>query len=155
MPATLIFRETTSGLGGAATATELSATALYNLFDKVTKEEAAAGDIEYRAVDIYNNGDEAAVEAEFYMNTETSSADSSLDAGIEDTPANAIDSTKSIADESTAPTTVTFGHYNTASKLTLPDIPVGSSCRLWLKRIITAGATNTSNDAGELAVDYA
>ena len=43
MAATLILRETTSGLGGAATGTEVSATAMNNIYDNVSFSEAASG----------------------------------------------------------------------------------------------------------------
>lgn len=149
------FRLTTGGLGGAATATEVSATALNNIFDDVSAAEAAAGDTEYRAIDVYNDGAATITGVELYMSTETSSSDSQLDMGIEDTPANALNSTKSIADESTAPTTVTFAHRTSGSKLSLPDIPAGEYARLWLRRVISAAATNTSNDQGTIEAVYA
>jgi len=149
------FRLTTGGLGGAATATEVSATALNNIFDDVSAAEAAAGDTEYRAIDVYNDGASTITGVELYMSTETSSADSQLDMGIEDTAANALNSTKAIVDESTAPTTVTFAHRTSGSKLSLPDIPAGEYARLWLRRVISAAATNTSNDQGTIEAVYA
>lgn len=141
-----------ASLGGTHSSNELSATALNNLFDDVTPTEATNGDTEYRAVDVTNTGDATATGVVFFMDPESTSADSQIDAGIE---SSSIDVTTSIADESTAPTGVTFVHYNSGSKLSLPDIPSGSYCRLWLRRVISAAAGNTSNDEGTLKVEYA
>ncbi len=152
MSAILIFRDTTNRLGGAATTTQVSATALNNIYDDVSPAEALAGDTEYRAIDIYNSGDAAAVVAAVYMSAETTSPKSSIDMGIESSPLGSILST---ADESTAPANVTFAHKTNTAKLSLPDIPAGSYCRLWLKRIILAAAANLANDTGTITTEYA
>lgn len=149
------FRQTTGGLGGAATVTQISATALNNIFDDIAAAEASAGDTEYRAIDVYNDGASTITGVDIYMSAATSSADTQLDMGIEDTPANALNSTKSIADESTAPTTVTFANRTSGSPLSLPDIPSGEYVRVWLRRVVQAGATNTSNDQGTIEAVYA
>jgi len=142
-----------ASLGGVSSSNQVSATALNNLFDNVTPDEATSGDTEYRAVDLYNAGDAAATSVTMYMSTETSSDDSSLDLGISDT--DEIDDTTSVGDESSAPAGHTFGHYTSASKLSIADIPAGSYARIWVKRIIGAAAGNTSNDTGTLAWEYA
>lgn len=144
-----------ASLGGVSSSNTLSATAMNNLFDDVSASEASAGDTEYRAIDVHNAGDATATSVAIYMSTETSSSDSQIDLGINDTPASAINSTASIADESTAPSSVTFAHYTSASKLSLPDIAAGSYCRVWVRWVVDAGAGNDSNDQGTIAVDYA
>ena len=142
----------TLSLGGVHSSVQLSGTAMNNLFDDVAAAEATAGDTEYRAIDLTNAGDANATVVKAFMDPETSSADTQLDFGIEASP---IDSTLSIADESTAPAGVSFAHYTTASKLTVPDIPNGSYARLWVRRVVTAAAGNTSNDTGTIKVEYA
>lgn len=137
---------------GGVTSGNAAGEGLHGLFDLVTSSEASAGDVEYRAVDLVNSGDAAATLAEIYMFSETSSVGSQLDMGVEASP---IDSSLSIVDESTPPAGVTFGHYNSGSRLSLPDIPVGSYCRVWLKRIISAGAGNDASDTGTIGVSYA
>lgn len=139
-------------LGGASSSVELSATPLNNLFDNVSADEASAGDTEYRAIDVKNSGDASAAGVQIYMNPETTSAGTALDMGIEASP---LGSTTSIANESTAPAGVTFAHYTTGSRLSLPDIAAAAYCRVWVKRIVTAGAGNLANDTGTLNVDYA
>jgi hypothetical protein len=161
MPATLEWHLTggasnadpDASLGGVHSSEIISGTALNNLFDDVSVSEASAGDTEYRALDLYNSGDESATGVVIYMSTETSSSDTSLDFGISDT--DEIDDTTSVADESTPPSAHTFGHYLTGSRLSLAEIPAGSYARVWFKRIVDASAVNTSNDNGTFTVEYA
>ncbi len=54
-------------LGGVKSTTQLSSTPLNNLFDNVSPGEASAGDVEYRAIDIYNAGDAAAQSVAAYI----------------------------------------------------------------------------------------
>lgn len=152
MAASLQLRLTTNNLGGAATSTQLSATALNNLWDNVTPDEASAGDNEYRAIDIYNAGDAAATSVAFYCNG-TPSAGTDILAAIESSPTN---STTAIANESTAPSVSgSFTAYTSASKLTLPGIAAGAYVRLWLKRTVGASTANLSGDGTTLSVEYA
>lgn len=162
MPATLVLRLTGGAsnanpdlsLGGVSSANNLSSTALNNLFDDVSPSEALAGSIEYRAIDAFNSGDAVAAGATLWMSAETTNTKSSVDVGVVTSP---IDDTESIADEVTAPVGagIAFAHYNSASKLSLPDIAANSYCRVWIKRIIVAGAINSANDIGTLSVQYA
>lgn len=146
------YRLTTNGLGGAATLTQVSGTALNNLFDDVDATEASTGDSEYRAVDVYNDGASTVTGVEIYMSTATSSSDSQLDMGAEASP---VGSTLSVTDESTAPSAVSFANRTSGSPLALPNIASGSYARVWLRRVIDAGAVNTSNDQGTIEVVYA
>lgn len=158
MPANLIFTLTggasnadpAASLGGVGSSQELSATALNNLFDNVQPAEAVAGDVEYRAIDILNNGDEAAVSVEFYFGSQSSSADTALATGLDD-------GTQSIADEDTAPDTpaITFTAPTEGAPLAVTNIAAGGRQRVWIRRTVSAGAGNTSNDAAQLAAKYA
>lgn len=160
MASTLEFRYTggasnsnpDASLGGVSSTALISSTALNNLFDDVTPAEALAGSTEYRALDVYNNGDAAAVGVDLFMNAETTSTDTQLDFGLEAVPTN---STTSIVDETTAPVGVSFAHYTSASKLSLPDFAAGAYVRVWIKRTVTAGAANLANDQGTIRVEYA
>lgn len=137
-----------ASLGGVGSAEQLGATALNNLFDNVEPAEALAGDVEYRAIDIYNNGDEAATSVEFYFDAQTSSEDTDLAAGLDGT-------TQSVGDENTAPSGPTFTQPTEASPLAVSDIAVGGRQRVWIRRTVGAAAGNTSNDQATLAVKYA
>jgi hypothetical protein len=137
-----------ASLGGVGSSQEVSATPLNNLFDDVDAGEASAGDVEYRAIDLYNGGDQAAVGVELYISTETPNANTQIDVALDST-------TQSIADESTAPTGVTFSHPLTGSRLSVSDIAVGSTQRVWLRRTVSASAPNLANDNFQLSVEYA
>lgn len=151
MAATIQYRKTTADLGGAATSTQLSATAMNNLWDNVTAAQASAGGNEYRAVDLYNAGDAVATLVAFFS-TATTSTGTEIEAGIEASP---IGSTTSVADEATAPSGVAFAVRSAAAKLTLPNVAVGAYCRVWLKRAVTAGTGNLANDSTTMTVEYA
>jgi len=152
MAASLEFHLTTNGLGGAATSTVLSATALNNLFDNVSPDEASAGDVEYRALDIYNDGDAVAEAVTVYCPA-TTSEDTVLRFALEASP---IGSTTAIADESTAPSiSGSFADYTSAAPLSVPSIPAGSYARCWLQRSVSMGAGNLALDGTTLSVDYA
>lgn len=152
MTATLQFNKTTSDLGGAATATQVSATALNNIFDNVSPDEATAGDVEYRAIDIKNVGDATAAGVQVYCDG-TPNTGTDIQFAIEASP---LGSTQAIANESAAPTiSGSFTAYTTGSRLSLPDIPAGSYVRLWLKRIVNAACPNMANDGTTITVEYA
>lgn len=162
MPSILVLRLTGGAsnsdpdlsLGGVSSSNEVSATPLNNVFDNVSPSEASGGAVEYRALDIFNSGDAAATSVSVFMSTETPNANTSLDIGIVTSP---INDTESVANELAAPVGagIAFAHYNSASKLSLPDIPAGSYCRVWLKRTVTAGAINASSDLGTLTWEFA
>ena len=152
MAADLIMRQTTNGLGGAATSTEVSSTPLNNIFDDVDDSEATSGDIEYRAIDIYNDGDATAAVTSIHMKVATTSTDTQIQMGLE---SSYIDSTTSIATESIAPAAVSFAYYNSSSLLSIGDVTVGSYARVWLKRIVDATAGNQRNDTGTISFRFA
>ena len=167
MAATLQFRLTggasnsdpDASLGGIMSSNQLSSTAMNNLFDNVTPTEATSGDTEYRMIDIYNAGDAAAESVELYMSSATTSTDSVIHLGYDATNnshASGAD-LEELADESTAPASpvITFAERTSASKLSLPDIAVGQAVRVGVKRVISSSASNTANDTGTIAVEYA
>jgi hypothetical protein len=124
-----------------------------NIFDNVSASEASAGDVEYRALDLYNSGDATATLVNFYFDPNTSSADTVLAVATEGSP---IDSTLSIADESTAPAGgLSFTEPDSGSMKSLPDIADGSYCRLWIRRTVSSSASNTSSDAATLKWEFA
>lgn len=167
MASNLVFRLTggasnatpASSLGGIMSANALSGTALNNLFDNVSPEEATAGATEYRMIDVYNSGDAAAESVELYCSSNTTSTYTTLHLGYDATnsPHESGDSLETLANETTAPAspTITFADRTSGAKLALPDIPTGEAVRVAVKRIVTAGATNTANDTATLAVYFA
>lgn len=167
MASTLVFRLTGGAanstpdlsLGGIMSANALSGTALNNLFDNVSPAEATAGSTEYRMIDVYNSGDTTAESVELYCSSNTTSTSTTLHLGYDATNSPHISgaSLETLANETTAPASpvITFADRTTGSKLALPNIPAGEAVRVAVKRIVTAGATNTANDTATLAVDFA
>lgn len=139
-----------ASLGGDMSSEQVSGTALNNLFDNVTPAEATAGDVEYRAIDLYNSGDATATAIELWISTETGSGDSII-AIAEDS------GTQSVEDEDTAPSapTLSFSHPLTGSKESISDINASAAQRIWLRRTISAAATNYTNDTVTITVNYA
>lgn len=139
-----------ASLGGVSSSVALSGTAMNNLFDNVSPSERTAGDTEYRALTLVNTGDATAEGVALYMDSETSNADTALDFGLDS-------GTQTIGDEDTAPSspTISFAHYTSASKLDISDINFGNEQRIWVKRIVQAGAANDAEDTGTLAIEYA
>jgi hypothetical protein len=137
-----------ASLGGTRSSEQVSGTPMNNLFDNVASDEASAGDVEYRAIDIYNAGDASATVVKAYMDPNSTSASTTIELGLDST-------TQTIGGEGSAPSGVTFGDYTSASKLTISDIAASGAQRLWLKRTVTAGAANLSNDSCTLKIEYA
>ena len=137
-----------ASLGGVSSTTAISSTALNNLFANVSAADRSGGSVKYRALSIYNSGDASATSVTAYMSTITSSTDSDLAFGLDST-------TGTIADEDTAPSGVSFANYTSSSKLSISDIASSGAQRIWIRRTTQASATNTSEDLGTIAVDYA
>ena len=139
-----------ASLGGVSSSEQVSGTAMNNLFDNVSVAEASAGDIEYRALSLYNSGDATAENVELYISTETPSTDTilaiALDAG-----------TQSVADESTAPSspTLSFSHPLTGARLSISNIAASGAQRVWIRRTVSASAGNYANDLATITVEYA
>lgn len=148
-----------SSFGGIMSSTALSGTALNNLYDNVNPTEATAGDIEYRAIDIYNSGDATAVDVDIYWSVQTTSAQTSIELQVDATSGNphtASFSLQTITNENSGPTlSSSYYAYDVTSPLRLANIPSSYAARIWTKRIVTAGAGNLSSDLCTLTVQYA
>ena len=134
-----------ASLGGDTSSVNVNSTALNNLFDNVDPTEALAGDVEYRAFEIENTGDATAKHVEFYL-TDTVNAESILAVWFDTT------GTQSIVNESTEPTGAS-GNWTTplvGSKMSLTDLAAGAGHRMWIRRTISATATNLNDDLGTL-----
>lgn len=158
MAATLGFRLTggaanadpNASLGGVASANALSGTPLNNLFDNVSAAEAAAGDIEYRALSLHNSGNAEATLVKIWIDTDTTSASTEIDIALDA-------GTQSVVDESTAPSSpaLSFSHPAVGSKLSISNIAAAEAQRVWIRRTVTAGAANLANDSTTIKVEYA
>lgn len=114
-----------------------------DLFDDVSSAEEAAGDVEYRGFYVKNNhGTITLTDARIYHSADDANAGDVIDMGI---AVEAVSTTMAtIANESTAPTSVTFTHPTTyagglALNSTTGLAPAGYR-GVWLRRTITAAA---------------
>lgn len=144
-----------SSLGGVKSSNAASSS-IDALFDQVSSAEAVAGDVEYRCVYLQNaNATSTMLSAGVWVSANTPLAGSTIDIGVGTAAVNGTEQT--IANESTAPTSVTFSAPSTqGTMLALGDIPAGQHKAIWIRRTITAGAGASANDTFTLsyAADY-
>jgi hypothetical protein len=141
-----------ASLGGAKSSTAVSS-AVDALFDAAAAAEAAAGDVEYRAIYLHNaNGADQMTAARVWVNANTPLAGTTLDIGVGTAAVNGTEQT--VADESTAPSGVSFSAPSTAGTgLALGNIPAGQHKAIWLRRTVTAGSGASANDTWTLGFD--
>jgi hypothetical protein len=132
-------------LGGTGSSERLATPALNNLFDNVTPDEVLNEFVEYRAIDLYNEGDGVAQLIEFYF-TDTPSAQSTLAVWLD------VTGTQSVVDGLTEPVGAS-GNWTTPlvnTKLGLDNLAVSGTHRLWIKRTVDQNADNILSDTGTL-----
>ena len=96
-----------AALGGAISTTQIVDATVANLFDNVSSAESAAGDTEYRCFYVKNTHATLTLQAaKVYIQTNTPSADTSAEIGLGTSAVNGTEQT--VANESTAPSAVTF-----------------------------------------------
>ena len=117
-----------------------SSTAASNYFDDVSSAEASAGDTEYRCVYVHNNhGTLSLIGAKVFIQTNTPSSDTDVAIGLGSSAINGTEQT--VADESTAPTGVSFSAPTTfAGGLAIGDLAAGAHKAEWVRRTVNAGA---------------
>ena len=117
-----------------------SSTAASNYFDDVSSAEASAGDTEYRCVYVHNNhGTLSLIGAKVFIQTNTPSSATDVAIGLGSSAINGTEQT--VADESTAPTGVSFSAPTTfAGGLALGDLAAGAHKAVWVRRTVNAGA---------------
>lgn len=141
-----------ASLGGAISSTEMP-TSLNGLFDKVTSQEAAAGDTEYRCVYLKSTTATLPLEAARAWIVE---GQVGLEIGVD--PAGINGEATTVANESTAPAGVTFDtHVDEANALALGNLAAGDFIAVWIKRIAAVGEVATAGDSAALHFkgDYA
>lgn len=135
--------------GGAANASQIASiggaksttTAVTgSFFDDVNSAEASAGDIEYRCFYVHNNhGTLTLTSPVVWIQTNTPSADTTIDIGVGSSVVNGTEQT--VANENTAPSAVSFTAPSTfGSGLALGDIPAGQHRAVWVRRTVNAAA---------------
>jgi hypothetical protein len=144
-----------ASLGGVMSTTAIVDATNDNLFDDVSGAESAAGDIEYRGFAVRNNHGSLTLQGSvIYISSLTSSADTEFDLAVAAEAMNVTMAT--IANESTAPATVSFTRPTTfAGGLQLngaTGLTAGSFRGVWIRRTVGAAAAAAA-DAGTLKVE--
>ncbi len=134
-----------ASLGGAISSTEVSGTALNNIFDDVSGAESGPGDTEYRGVYVKNtHGTLTLQAAKLWIASEVADG-ASIALALADEGLNATMET--IADESTAPVGPTFSSPTSkGAGLDLGNIPAGQYYGFWLRRVVPSSTPAKAAD---------
>jgi len=143
-------------LGKYISTSELSGTALNNLFDDVSGAENEASDVEYRCIFVHNAHASLTLQgAVVYLYSQVSGG-TSIAISVDTTAASAIAAAGAqaleVADESTAPLALVFTAPATlGTALSLGNIAAGYCKAIWLKRT-AANTAAVANDGCVLRV---
>jgi hypothetical protein len=142
-------------IGGAMSSVALSASALNNLFDDVTGDEAATGANEYRLLYFQNiDSDQLGLDNPILWITTQPPGDDDLAIGIAAAGKNAVEA--AIANDYTAPAGVTFSAPATkGAGIALPGAPYVQNdyVGVWFRRHVPAGARVMLDDECAWAVE--
>lgn len=143
---------TGTSLAGAINVTSITDNVANNLWDDVTGAEAAAGTTEYRGFYVKNNHATLTWQSPFYwIDSQVSPTGSVFAIGLAAAAVNATET--ATANETTAPASVTFSTPVTkATGLAIPNIPATQYKGLWVRRVVTAGAS-AANATGSIRVE--
>lgn len=140
-----------NSLGKYISTTQISGTPLNNLFDDISGDENAASTVDYRCIFLHNAHASLTLQnSVVYISAEVAGG-ASISIGVEPTAATAIGFTgnqaQTIANETTAPTGVTFTSPTVkASGIAVGNVGAGSGRAIWVKR--TAANTVALNNDG-------
>jgi len=150
--------DTTAGtaatsLGDQVSTTQITDATVDNLFDTVSGAEAAAGTTEYRCFFVHNNhASLTLIGASITIQSQTSGGGDitiALDNIAPTAKGSGSAQAANIASETSTPSGVgTFG----AGPLSIGDIAAGQVKGIWVKRIVTAGASALNPDGVVLRV---
>lgn len=141
-----LYQSGSSGLGGAISGV------LSSGFDAVIPAESNAGSVEYRCLYVRNgHASLTLTAAKMWLSANTPSASTTIAIGLGTSAVGATE--QSIANETTAPTGVTFvAAASEAAALILGDLPAGQARAVWERRTVTAGAVALNQDTYERTV---
>lgn len=152
-----------TSLGGAIITTSLVTSDMNSLFDNVFPAEASGGYDDYRAIDIFNNGDDDSFDVGLWFSAQPATI--KLRIGIEPGGSNHAVETgggawmgQTIANEITPPTGMTFtasNEYTVDSQLTIPNINLHLATRIWIQRHVPIGTLNKSIETATITLKYA
>jgi len=145
-------------LGKYISTTPVIDATLDNLFDDVTGDENAAGDVEYRCIFIHNNHATLTLQRTVVWMASEVSGGANVAIALDNIGVTAVGSSSAQAatdvNEDTAPTGV--GAFSSPSSkaagLSIGDIPPGSVAAVWIRRTATNSAAQ-NNDGVTLRVE--
>jgi hypothetical protein len=143
-------------LGGVMSSVVVTATSINNLFDNVNQDEAQIGSTDYRAIDIINTSTDYNISsATLYLNPNVNSSSVKIYMGIESTGNPHVSTWNGVLTtaENVAPSGISFAEYPSSSPLSIPDIELDESLRLWFKRVVSPGAFKKCPTAFTLNLD--
>lgn len=143
--------DTNASLGGVKSSTAIGA-GVHNLFDVVSSAESSAGDTEYRCFYVHNAHATLTMQnSVIWIQSNTTSADTSIEIGLGSSAVNGTEQT--VANESTAPTGVTFSApANQGAALSIGNVPPGEHKAVWVKRIVNVASSAYNNDTATIRV---
>lgn len=129
-----------SSLGGAISSTAIVDATLHNLFREINEDETAAGITLYRCFYFRNNhGTLTWKNVKQWIQANTPSTDTTVAIAFGSSGINAVEQT--IANETTAPTGVTFASpADKATGQAVGDVPATHHFPVWVRLTVTAGA---------------
>lgn len=132
--------------GGVITSAQMN-----NLWDDVSGDEGAAGDVEYRCIYLHNtDATRTWLNVKLWISATSSSPDTAfaIALGGEGVGGTA----ESPGDEDTPPSGEAFSSPTTkAAGLDVGDLAAGESYPIWIRRTVTAGADAFDNDSYSLS----
>jgi hypothetical protein len=142
--------QSTNGIGGAITGTEIVSATLHNLFDIVSAAESRDGDTEYRCFYIKNTNTTFTLKnATIQILSDTPSVTTVVGIGL-GTSANGTPE-QTVADESTPPIGVSFTEV-LGTELAVGNVAPSSYASIWIRRVVDAGTAAALSDAATLRV---
>jgi hypothetical protein len=140
-----------ASLGGAISSTAVSGTALNNLFDNVSGDENAASDVEYRCFYVRNSHGSLTWESVVVWISAETAGGAAIAIGLGTSAVNGTEQT--VANEGTAPTSVTFSAPTTkGAGLSIGNIPAGQHKAVWVRRT-AANTAALDNDGATIRAE--
>lgn len=145
----------TASIGGARSTAGggvISTDQLNNVWSDVSGAEGAAGSVKYRCIYVLNTHATLTYTApKVWISALTTSADDEVDIGIGSSAVNGTEQT--IANEDTAPTSVTFTRPTTfAAGLATNDLAPSAHRAIWIRRTVNTNAAAANANPYTLSI---
>lgn len=145
---------TTESRGGAMSSVAVTDATMNNTWDDITFTQSGTGLTEYRCYYVYNtHATLSAYACEMWIDTTTPGGDS-IEIGVGSAATGGTEQGP-LADETTAPTAVTFSTApDSDSAIFLGDIPPLTGRSIWIKRIVPASTAGFSDNQYRLRMSF-